>query len=154
MIQQAGFEDLAALAALHEAAFPAEPWTADAIAKLLENAAVFAILSRDGGPNGPVRGFVMAWAAAGDSGILTLAVAPEARRTGVGASLVTAASVAALVRGAAAMHLEVSVENAAARALYKKLGFEEAGRRGAYYAGEGGATDALVLRRNLPRPVV
>ena len=65
----------------------------------------------------------MAWAAAGDSELLTVAVMPEFRRKGVGASLVTAVSVAALVRGAATMHLEVAVDNDAARALYAKLGY-------------------------------
>jgi ribosomal-protein-alanine N-acetyltransferase len=52
------------------------------------------------------------------------------------------------------MHLEVADDNAAARALYRKLGYEEAGRRHAYYVGEGGSVDAIVMRRTLPRPIV
>ena len=32
--------------------------------------------------------------------------------------------------------------------------YEEAGRRHAYYAGEGGYVDAIVMKRTLPRPVV
>lgn len=150
MIEAAGAEAADVLARLHAAAFP-KPWSAEEIAKLLENPAVFAIVARE--QNEP-RGFAMAWAAAGDAELLTVAVVPDARRRGVGASLVTAASVAALVRGAASMHLEVSEENEAARALYRKLGYEEAGRRHAYYAGEGGAVDAIVMRRSLPRPIV
>lgn len=149
MIESVNKEVAALLASLHARAFPA-PWSEAEIAKLLDNPAVFALLSSDAEP----QGFVMAWAAAGDAEILTLAVAPEMRRRGVGASLVTAASVAALVRGAASMHLEVAETNAAARALYKKLGYAEAGRRAAYYSGEGGGGDALVLRRTLPRPLV
>jgi ribosomal-protein-alanine N-acetyltransferase len=149
MIQAASADDAALLGELHARAFE-KAWSADEIAKLMQNDAVFAILSRDAEP----RGFVMAWAAAGDSELLTVAVVPEARRKGVGASLVTSAGVAALVRGAASMHLEVAEDNHAARALYAKLGYEEAGRRHAYYAGEGGAVDAIVMRRNLPRPVV
>jgi ribosomal-protein-alanine N-acetyltransferase len=50
------------------------------------------------------------------------------------------------------MHLEVAESIEAARALYAKLGYEEAGRRHAYYAGEGGSVDAIVMRRALPRP--
>lgn len=149
MIEQAGADQAGLLAALHARAFDA-PWSASEIAKMLENQAVFAILSRDANP----QGFVMAWAAAADSEILTLAVAPEARRKGVGSALVTAAGVAALVRGAATMHLEVAETNEGALTLYKRLGFEPAGRRAAYYAGEGGSVDALVLRRSLPRPFV
>lgn len=149
MIEAAGPEAAELLAQLHAAAFP-KPWSAAEIAKLLENSAAFAILSRDPKPTG----FVMAWAAAGDAEILTLAVAPEARRSGIGASLVTAAGAAALLRGAVSVHLEVAETNSAARALYAKLGYAEAGRRCAYYAGEGGPVDALVLKRGLPRPAV
>ena len=146
MIESVSAEKAALLAELHATAFP-EPWSEAEIAKLLSNPTVFAILSHE-------RGFVLAWAAGGDSEILTLAVAPEARRKGVGASLVSAAGVAALVRGAATMHLEVAEDNDAARALYAKLGYVEAGRRQGYYSRGQGAIDALVLRRHLPRPVV
>lgn len=149
MIEAAGPEVAELLAGLHAAAFP-KPWSAAEIAKLLDNSAAFAILSRDPEPSG----FVMAWAAAGDSELLTLAVVPEVRRKGIGGSLVNAASAAAMVRGAASMHLEVAETNVAARALYAKLGYVEAGRRSAYYAGEGGSVDALVLKRDLPRPTV
>ena len=150
MIEAAPATAAELLAALHARAFP-KPWSAAEIAKLMENQAVFALMHGHGAePNG----FVMAWAAAGDSELLTVAVVPEARRKGVGAALVTSAGVAALVRGAASMHLEVAEDNEGARALYRKLGYEEAGRRHAYYAGEGGSVDAIVMRRALPRPVV
>lgn len=147
MIEAAGAEAAALLAALHSSAFE-KPWTEAEIARLLENPAAFALISRDAAP----QGFIMAWAAAGDSEMLTVAVAPAARRRGVGAALVTAAGVAALVRGAATMHLEVGADNAPARALYKKLGFTEAGRRPGYYASAAGPGDAIVMRRTLPRP--
>lgn len=149
MIESVGADAAEMLGALHARAFN-KAWSAGEIAKLLENPAVFAIVSREQEP----QGFAMAWAAAGDAELLTVAVVPEARRKGVGASLVSAAGVTALVRGAASMHLEVAENNAAARALYAKLGYEEAGRRHAYYAGEGGLVDAIVMKRTLPRPIV
>ena len=149
MIEAVGIDAAPLLADLHARAFE-KPWTQSELAKLLDNQAVFALIARAGAP----QGFVLAWAAAGDAELLTVAVVPEARRKGVGASLVTAAGVAALVRGASHMHLEVAEDNAAARALYLKLGYEEAGRRHAYYGGEGGAVDAVMMRRALPRPVV
>jgi ribosomal-protein-alanine N-acetyltransferase len=150
MIEAAGPEASELLASLHARAFP-RPWSAAEIGKLMENPAVFALISGNGAEP---RGFVMAWAAAGDAELLTVAVVPEARRKGIGAGLVTAAGVAALVRGSASIHLEVAEDNVAARALYAKLGYEEAGRRHAYYAGEGGSIDAIVMRRTLPRPIV
>src|SRR5690606_20519177 len=150
MIEPVGAEAIETLAALHARAFD-QPWSAAEIGKLLGNAAVFAMISRGRDP----QGFVMAWTAAGDAELLTVAVVPEARRKGVGASLVTAAGVAALARGAATMHLEVAEDNAPARALYAKLGYEQAGRRRGYYAaGRADAVDAIVMRRTLPRPIV
>ena len=147
MIEPVGADASAALADLHARAFD-KPWTAPELARLLANPAVFALIARDPEPTG----FVMAWSAAGDAELVTVAVVPEARRRGLGAALVTAAAAAALVRGAASMHLEVAETNTAARALYAKLGYEEAGRRHAYYGGEGGSIDAIVMRRMLPRP--
>ena len=149
MIEAVGIDAAAQLADLHARAFD-KPWSEAELAKILDNQATFALIARAGAP----QGFVIAWAAAGEAEILTVAVVPEARRKGVGASLVTAAGVTALVRGASYMHLEVAENNLAARALYLKLGYEEAGRRNAYYAGEGGAVDAVMMHRALPRPVV
>ena len=149
MIEAAKVEACEALAAVHARAFD-KPWTETEIRKLLENPAVFALVSRDQA----IDGFVMGWAAAGDAEILTVAVIPEARRKGVGAALITSAGVAALVRGAASMFLEVSETNDAARALYTKLGFAEAGRRRDYYATDDGWVDAIVMRRGLPRAPV
>jgi ribosomal-protein-alanine N-acetyltransferase len=149
MIEAVGADAASMLAALHAQAF-ARPWSGDEISKLLDNAAVFAMLSRGPHP----QGFAMGWTAAGDAELLTVAVVPDARRRGLGAALVTAIGVAALVRGAASMHLEVAEDNAAARGLYEKLGYKESGRRRAYYAAAAGPVDAIVMRRTLPRPIV
>jgi ribosomal-protein-alanine N-acetyltransferase len=132
--------DAAALAALHAAAFPlAEAWGADAIALMLELPGTYGIWS-------PGEGFVLARAAGGESEILTLAVLPAARRRGLGGALMAAALAGAVLRGAAAMFLEVAAGNAAARGLYHGLGFAEVGRRRRYYPD---GSDALVLRRDL-----
>ncbi len=149
MIERVGIDACALLANLHARAFE-RGWSAEELEKLLGNSAVFALVSRANS----VQGFVLAWAAAGDAELLTVAVAPEVRRRGVGASLVTAAGVTALARGAATIHLEVAEDNEAARHLYSKLGYEEAGRRSSYYPGESGRVDAIVMRRTLPRPIV
>jgi ribosomal-protein-alanine N-acetyltransferase len=135
--------DAGALAALHAAAFPeAERWDAAAIGGLLALPGAFGVVR-------PGQGFVLARVAADEAEILTLAVAPDARRQGGGAALLAAAMAQAALRGAAAMFLEVSEGNAAARALYAAAGFAEAGRRRRYYAD---GADALVLRRGLIRP--
>lgn len=137
--------DWAALAALHARAF-AEPWEAGALLRLAEGLGA-AVLEADGDEG--VEGFVMLRAAAGEAEILTVAVDGPARRKGVGRELMKGAMRVAASLGARHMFLEVSRANAPARALYAGLGFAEVGARPKYYAGEGAAADALILRAPL-----
>lgn len=141
MIAQVGAEASEALAAIHAGSF-ARAWSAAEFARLLANPAAFALAHSEG------RGFVLAWAVAGEAEILTLAVAPGARRGGLGAALVAEAARLAHARGAGALHLEVAEDNIAALALYAKLGFVRTGRRPGYYAE--GDVNALVMARALP----
>jgi ribosomal-protein-alanine N-acetyltransferase len=130
------------LAALHAASF-ADTWNEQAIADLLKMPGAFAFADE--------AGFILARAAGGEAEILTLAVTPEARRQGLATTLVFAAASHAHLLGAQSFFLEVAVGNDAARALYARLGFVEAGRRKGYYAITGRKPgDALVLRSNLP----
>ncbi len=132
--------DAPALAALHAAAFPsAEAWGPDALRLMLEMPGAF-------GLHAPGQGFALARVAADEAEVLTLAVAPALRRRGLGGALLATAMAGAVARGAAAMFLEVSAGNAAARALYAGAGFIEVGRRRRYYPD---GADALVLRRGL-----
>jgi [ribosomal protein S18]-alanine N-acetyltransferase len=129
-----------ALAVLHAAAFPpAEAWGSDAIALML---------GLEGGYGFGVEGegFILARAVAGEAEVLTLAVAPRARRRGVAAALLRAAVVGAQERDAQVMFLEVSDANTAAQRLYEAAGFVAVGRRRQYYAD---GSDALVLSRPL-----
>ena len=65
----------------------------------------------------------------GERELLTLAVAPEFRRRGVGAGLVRS-----FVTGkAVSVFLEVRESNRTARVFYKTLGFQEVGVRPQYY---------------------
>ncbi|QBX37156.1 GNAT family N-acetyltransferase [Brevundimonas sp. S30B] len=132
----------ATLAALHAEAFDA-PWSAEAFADLLSQPGVAAEVEADG--------FILIRVVADEAEILTLAVRPAARRAGLGLALVQRAAVAATALGAERLFLEVAEDNAAARALYGRAGFEAAGRRKAYYARrDGPAADALILTLNLP----
>jgi [ribosomal protein S18]-alanine N-acetyltransferase len=93
--------------------------------------------------------FVLLRRAADEVEVLTLATAPEARRTGLARTLLLRALHAQ--KGAGFCYLEVAEPNAAARALYASLGFEQIGRRKRYYrAPDGTQIDALVLRAALP----
>lgn len=138
--------DLALLARLHAGAFDPE-WGSDEIASLLAMPGAFGLLALAAGA--PV-GFLIARVAAGEAEILSLGVAPPARRRGVGRMLLDAALAAAAAEGAERMFLEVAEDNAAARALYAAAAFRAVGRRPAYYRRRGAANaPAVVLERAL-----
>lgn len=141
MINEAKADDVGAMARVHAACFD-KAWSADAIGRMLANPAALALIVR----SPAVRGFVMAWVAAGDAEVLTLAVTPAHQRKGIGEILMRALADVARARGAAGVHLDVAGTNVAARGLYGKLGYQDVGRRSAYYASESGPVDALVLR--------
>ena len=129
-----------ALAALHAEAFDT-PWDAASLSALLASPGVFAVEQPDG--------FILIRVVADEAEILTLAVRPAARRSGLGGRLVEAAVVRAAALGAERMFLEVAEDNVAARALYARAGFREAGRRRSYYArSDGSREDALILALN------
>jgi [ribosomal protein S18]-alanine N-acetyltransferase len=133
-----------ALAALHARCFTVpRPWSSPEFAALLENPLTFLLVEGD-------AGFLMGRAVAGEAELLTLAVAPEARRRGLGRRLVARFGYQARLRGADEAFLEVSSLNTGALALYAAAGFGGAGRRRGYY---GPGNDAVVLRQRLtPRP--
>lgn len=134
-------EVAARLAALHAEAFDA-PWDSGAFENLLGQGGVHLAEVPDG--------FILIRTAADEAEILTLAVRPAARRRGVGADLVALGAAEAAARGATRLFLEVADDNAAARALYARSGFVEAGRRPRYYARpDGSRRDALLLALNL-----
>ena len=82
---------------------------------------------------GNCGGFCVLACAADEAEIQSLAVAPAMRRQGIGALLLQATLTAARERGAAHVHLEVRESNTAARAFYRRHGFQETGRRRLYY---------------------
>lgn len=136
-----------ALAALHATAFATSPrpWSAAEFAALLaEPSTLLATLP---------GGFALGRVAGPEAELLTLAVAPDARRRGTGTALVIAFEAAAAARGAEEAFLEVAAGNAAARALYDRLGYRRRGLRRGYYPRAGAPpVDALVLGKSLAAP--
>ena len=139
--------DAAAMTALQAAAFDA-PWPEADITQILTSTGGFGVVARDG--DQPSAGFILARSIAGEAEILTLAVDPARRRSGIARALLAAAIGLAQESGAATMFLEVADDNAAALGLYASAGFSEAGRRRGYYRRAGGPPiDARVLRLDL-----
>jgi ribosomal-protein-alanine N-acetyltransferase len=140
MILRAGAAHPPLMAAIHAQCFPPdEAWDAAVMAAELSMPGVFAFIAAAGG-------MILARVVADEAEILTLAVAPEARRAGIGRALVDAAAAHALSVGATRFFLEVSMTNQPAQALYRAAGFVQVGRRARYYPD---GADALVLSRGL-----
>ncbi|MBP9184390.1 MAG: GNAT family N-acetyltransferase [Fuscovulum sp.] len=132
------------LAALHARCFRTPPpWSAADFAAFVADPLAFLLVEGD-------AGFLLGRAVAGEAELLTLAVAPESCRLGLGRRLVARFVYQAQLRQAQRAFLEVSAENPAAIALYDSAGFRAEGRRRGYYATPQGARiDALVMARDL-----
>lgn len=124
----------AALAAIHEVAFPHDPWPASAFRRLLQQPGVAGFLD-------PRGGLVLVRCVADEAEILTIGAAVQ--RQGIGRALLEAAIAHVKKQHVVILHLEVAASNVAALGLYATLGFQQTGTRPKYYP-DGG--DALILR--------
>ncbi len=142
----AGSDRADVFARLHALCFPA-PWSASAFHGSLLSMGAVGLLAEDGAET---LGLALVSTSGDDAEILTIAVAPDAQRGGVGRALMRAAEAQALSRGARAIFLDVAADNIAARALYDGLGYKAVGQRKAYYsAGRDAPVDSLTLRLTL-----
>ncbi len=134
-----GKASLDRLAAIHQNAFE-KPWGRDELEGLLALPGTTALLAAD-------KAFILYRLAADEAEILTLATEPAARQKGLASALVKAAATRLRADAAKSLFLEVATDNHAAQALYRKLGFKQAGRRRSYYERQDGpAIDADILR--------
>lgn len=129
------------LGALHARCFTTpRPWSAAEFSALMATTGSF-LLTRD-------NSFLLGRAIAGEAELLTLAVAPEARRQGQGRALTLEFAATARGMGARDLFLEVAADNHPAQALYAALGWRETGRRRGYYAP---GLDAVVMHLGLAK---
>jgi ribosomal-protein-alanine N-acetyltransferase len=150
-VERAAPADLMALLEVERASY-SHPWTRRNFEGELAavERGMLLVLREGGGQGAPDRG-LRAYCAfqvvAGEMHILNLTVAGAERRRGRGRFLLRLALDLAAARGASAAFLEVRAGNAPALALYRAVGFVEAGRRKEYYRRP--TEDAVLLRRGL-----
>jgi [ribosomal protein S18]-alanine N-acetyltransferase len=138
--------DAAAIAKLHAASFN-RGWSEDEIERLMLERNV---LTHRVTVNGRLVGFIMSRMAGGEAEILSTAVAAPYRKRGLARRMLNHHMGRLSGIGVRVIFLEVDEANAAARQLYHRAGFVEAGRREGYYsASVGKPATALVLRRDL-----
>ncbi|HKP73164.1 MAG TPA: ribosomal protein S18-alanine N-acetyltransferase [Pyrinomonadaceae bacterium] len=105
-------------------------------AELLRPEAIMLVARRkypDTATGKSIFGFVGARVSARELHVNNIGVREDARRFGVGSALIGTAIAAAKRLGARTGILEVRAGNVAAQALYRRHGFEVAGRRRNYY---------------------
>lgn len=129
------------LAALHRSAFTTHPrpWSEPEFKGLLTSPANF-LLTR------PPHGFLLGRCIVDEAELLTLAIAPEARRQGLASALLDEFAATSCQRGAVRAFLEVASDNVPALALYAGAGWETVGKRRDYYAS---GVDAVLMQRTL-----
>jgi [ribosomal protein S18]-alanine N-acetyltransferase len=93
---------------------------------------------------GNVYGFLVACRAGPDWELENIVVAPEVRRQGLGVKLLDELFARARQAETGGVFLEVRESNEVARRFYEKYGFQEAGRRRAYYSSP--QEDAIVYQ--------
>ena len=143
--------DLAGVMEIMNGAFSpryGEAWTRSQCAGILPMAGVSMVLAHDNGNEQPV-GFSLSRSVADEAELLLLAVAPKHQHRGIGRRLLEQFVEQARAAGARRVHLEVRDGNPAVQ-MYRRAGFQPAGRRPDYYRGSDGRQyDAITLAYTL-----
>lgn len=146
-LEQASPQDCDALAALARSAH-SHPWSASQYQGSLASGHTCWILRTTDDPGASGREIAACCVVSrlfDEIEILDVAVAPQWRRQGVGGHLLQEIF-SRLPEDIARVLLEVRASNRPARALYRKLGFSEDGRRKNYYPKpDGSREDALLM---------
>jgi ribosomal-protein-alanine acetyltransferase len=151
LIRPARAEDVPAMQAIAKHAATAAHWTEADYTRIFDAPELstdwrrIALVLEE---QGKVQGFLVAQTVGGEWELENVAIAPDARRRGLGTRLVGELLDLARGQGATAVFLEVRESNHAARALYEKWAFVEAGRRTRYYRAPD--EDALVFKFSFP----
>lgn len=142
--------DIETMVAIHAEGFR-RGWGIDEIERLNAEPTVRCLLLRRESPFGirRVLGFIMVRSVAGEAEVLTIAVAEARRGRGYGRRLIEEALRRLYAEGAERVFLEVGESNPPALALYRRIGFQEVGRRKGYYADGGPGGTALVMQLQL-----
>ncbi|MDE6570813.1 MAG: GNAT family N-acetyltransferase [Alphaproteobacteria bacterium] len=127
------FDDVAHL---HAQCFPHRPWGANDFADLKKSGCDI-IASQNG--------FIVYRVVADEAEIITIGVAPNARRGGIAAAMLGIVAGELKKRGVKKIFLEVAENNTAARQLYAANGYTQIGVRPKYYDG----VDAILMELQL-----
>lgn len=140
LVRPATAADLSRMMEIARHAVTAAQWSRPQYEQAFTSGRLIMVIEEDSA----VVGFVVGRGAAGEWEIENIAVTGTARRRGLGSRLLGEFLHHIRSSGAAEVFLEVRESNRAARKLYEKWAFIEAGRRKSYY--QDPQEDALVLK--------
>ena len=120
-----------------------DPWSRRMLSEHLENECAATLVAQ--GADGTVLGYAGLLVVLDEGYITNVAVRPEYRRQGIAADILKVFENFARGNRLAFLTLEVRASNTAARALYEKLGYVQAGARRNYY--EHPREDAVIMTR-------
>lgn len=124
------------IANLHKLCFPNKPWSASDFADLKKSGCEI-IVSQNG--------FAVWRNVAGESEIITIGVAPDARRNGIASAMLAIIEKNIKNQGVKKIFLEVASTNIAGQKLYENNGYKTVGIRPKYYDG----IDAILMAKEL-----
>ena len=146
-IGTAELDDLDALCSVEKECFAAEAFSKELVASLLQDRSAVSLLAK---VTDEAIGFIIAQTYTKKGcrivHVLTVDVAPKARRMGVGRRLLEELERRAREKGVVASCLEVDATNSAARKLYRSLGYAETGFVRGYYRSGG---DCITMVKTL-----
>ena len=121
---------------LHKQCFPNKPWSESDFMELKKSGCEI-VSSKNG--------FIVWRTVADEAEIITIGVAPDARRNGIAETMIILMEQELKKQNVVNVFLEVSEVNYPAIKLYEKMGFVVAGKRPKYYDG----TDAIIMSKGI-----
>lgn len=141
MIRPMTAADVPSVAALEKLCF-SDPWSVSSIASELDNPLSLWLVWEE---DGAAAAYLGVQRVPPQADVMNVAVSPALRRRGIARALF--AELERRLPEIDELFLEVRASNSGAIALYRKLGFEQVGRRPNYYLDP--REDALILRKEL-----
>ena len=142
MIVSMTSDHVAQVAELERICFGTEAWSEKSVTSELNNPLSFWLVAVDGDR---IAGYVGSQTVLDESDMMNVAVHPDYRKQGIATALIVGLVEELRKRGSRCLTLEVRASNENAISLYKKLDFQEVGRRKNYYRNP--REDALILRK-------
>lgn len=141
ILRPAGEPDIPHLTQLETVSF-SDPWSRTSLVDALNHTAGLVLVAEDSANDPPIVGYLVLRLTGFEAELLRIAVHPDRRLQGLGASLLQQAFTELASRQVETCFLEVRSDNVAALALYNRFPAHQIARRAKYYQD---GTEALIL---------